>query len=279
MKLTHYSNFLKWDSKIQNNGILPIAKINSIKFVDVYFKYPNTDQFVLDGINLTINEEEKLALVGLNGAGKSTLIKLLLRLYEPTKGKILINDIPIEEYELSNLRKQFGIIFQDFNRYNLTLREVVTISDLNNQNNDTDIIRACRNADIDIDDKTIFPQGLDTQIGKIFNKDGAELSGGQWQKLAIARAYFNQSSFMIFDEPNAALDPQSENRVIMNMKNLCNQKGCLLVTHRLSAVFFADKIAVINNGKVEEYGTHEELMSIDGQYKELFITQSSKYHF
>lgn len=279
MKLTHYKNFLSWKSNIEDSGSRKLEKIETIDFENVSFQYPNTNIQIIKNISLHIGKNEKLALVGLNGAGKTTLIKLLLRLYEPSSGKIYINKINISEYSIESLRKQFGIIFQEFCRYNFTLREMIAMSDISQINNDEQIIKACDNSDIDVSDITIFPDRLETVLGKIFKKDGVELSVGQWQKLAIGRSYFNDSSFMIMDEPNSALDPEAENRVLQNIAKACHDKGGIIITHRLSSISIADKIAVINSGIITEYGTHEELMEKKGEYYKLFTFQSSKYQF
>lgn len=277
MRLTHYSDFLKWKPNISEEGVLPLNKIETVEFRNVSFTYPFTSKEVLKDINFKINENEKIALVGVNGSGKSTLIKLLLRLYEPTKGEILINGINIKEYDATGLHDNFGVVFQDFNRYNLPLREVVALSDLSSQDDDGRIKRACDNADIPIDAGNMFTNGCETVLGKIFDKNGVVLSGGQWQKIAIAQAYFKTSNFMIMDEPNAALDPEAENRVFKKLQELSKDKSGIVITHRLSSVFIADRIIVLNNGEVEEIGTHSELILKNGIYKKLFETQAEKY--
>ena len=279
MKLTHYKNFLSWKSNIDDSGNKTLNEIDTIDFNNVSFQYPNTNKQILKNISIHINKKEKLALVGLNGAGKTTLIKLLLRLYEPSSGNIYINNVNIKEYRIESLRKQFGIVFQEFCKYNFSLREMIAMSNINQINNDEQMKKACDSSDIDINNTTIFPQKFETFLGKIFSKNGVELSGGQWQKLAIARAYFNNSSFMIMDEPNSALDPEAENRIIQNIGEACHDKGGIIVTHRLSSIAIADKIAVINDGVITEYGTHEDLMKYHGEYFKLFTFQSSKYQF
>ena len=277
MRLTQYADFLKWEPKIDETGTRKISNIEKIEFKNVSFTYPNTNKPVLDNINFTIHDKEKIALIGVNGAGKSTLIKLLLRLYDPTDGEIIINGYNIKEYDVKMLRSLFGVVFQDYNKYSLAVRETVSITDLADKDNDERIKLACQNADIEISAENGFLNGFDTQLGRSFDKNGAVLSGGQWQKLAIAQAYFKQSGFMIMDEPNAALDPEAENRVFMNLNDLSRNKGAIIITHRMSSVIIADRIVLLDGGKVAEVGTHSELMALNGRYKQLFTTQASKY--
>lgn len=277
MRLSHYSDFLAWKTNVEEEGFLPLTHIDSIDFVNVSFIYPNTEKTVLKNINLHIGKNEKLAVVGVNGAGKSTLVKLLLRLYDPAGGEILINGINIKEYDINSLRYNFGVVFQDYNKYSLTLRETISLTNLQEKENDEKIIKACENADIDIKTDARFAGGLETQLGKSFDKKGVEMSGGQWQKIAISQAYFKNNNFMIMDEPNAALDPDAENKVFIKMQELCKDKGAIIITHRMSSVFMADKIILINNGVVEEEGTHEALMKNNGLYKDLFSKQADKF--
>ena len=268
MRLTHYADFLKWKSQVDTSGTINIDHIQSIEFKNVSFLYPNSNRIVL---------KEKIALIGINGAGKSTIIKLLLRLYDPTSGEILINGRDIKEYDLEKLRNLFGVVFQDYNKYSLTVREIVAMTDIDDKINDERILEACKKADLDITIDSGFVNGLDTQLGKSFDKDGVVLSGGQWQKLAIAQAYFKDCDFMIMDEPNAALDPEAEDRVFKNFNDLCKDKGGIIITHRMSSVFIADRIVLLEGGRIAEIGSHFELMNLGGKYKQLFMTQASKY--
>lgn len=275
MKLSHYTDFLKWTSLLNKSGSRELQKIQTVEFCNVSFKYPNTDIDILNNVSFKIGENEKIALVGANGSGKSTLVKLLLRLYDPTEGEILINGINIKEYDLKSLHDCFGVVFQDFNRYYLPIKEVVAMAQLEDQENTTKLAQACENADIDL--HTHFSNGAETILGKIFDKNGVVLSGGQWQKVAIAQAYFKDSSFIIMDEPNASLDPDSENRMFTKLQDLCQDKAGLVITHRLSSVFIADKIVVLDKGCIEEIGTHEELMCNEKLYKKMFELQAEKY--
>lgn len=275
MKLSHYEDFLNFENHIVNDGTLELKDIWRIEFKNVCFKYPHTESFVLSDINFTIDKHEKIALVGANGSGKSTLVKLLLRLYDTTSGEILINSENIKKYTLESLHNCFSIVFQDFNRYNFSLKDAITISDIGRKDKTNEIYTACENANIDINGS--FKNGIDTFLGKIFDKNGVELSGGQWQKIAIAQAYFKKSNFVIMDEPNSSLDPASEDKMFKNLQKLTNEKGGLIITHRLSSVFIADRIVVLENGMVEEIGTHDVLMQQDKLYKKMFNLQAEKY--
>ena len=277
MRLTKYAEFLKTEPIVKNVGTRSIDAVNTIEFKNVTFSYPMTNRVVLRNISFTIQKNESLALVGLNGAGKSTIIKLILRLYDPDEGEILINGINIKEYDISSYYKCIGVVFQDFCRYQLMIREAVALSDIDRLNDDKRILSACQNADIDV--STIAPdKGIDTYLGKMFDSNGVELSGGNWQKIAIAQAYFKKSSLMLFDEPNAALDPNAERRLFEKMANLSKDKCVIYVTHRLSSTTTADQIIVVNNGVCQEKGTHSQLMEQKELYYELFNKQAEYYH-
>jgi ABC-type bacteriocin/lantibiotic exporter with double-glycine peptidase domain len=276
LRLTNFNNFLKWETRVKNHGQQKIRTIDSIEFKDVCFTYPKTSGKVLDGVSFSIGRNEKIALVGVNGAGKSTVVKLLLRLYDADSGEVLVNGINIREYDIGSLRKAIGVVFQDYNRYLLPINEAVAISDINGTNDEQRVKEALDNADFNIDGGN-FPHGIHTSLSKLFTDDGVELSGGQWQKLAIAQAYFKKSAFLIMDEPSAALDPAAEHRIFHKMKNLCKDKGAIFITHRLSCVSAADRIIVINSGRCTEAGTHKELMELNGVYARLFTYQAEKY--
>ncbi len=276
MRLSKYTEFLKCEPLVKNTGNKIIKEIDNIEFVDVTFTYPNTKRTILQNISFKIQKNQSLALVGLNGAGKSTIVKLILRLYDPNEGVILVNGINIKEYDIKSYYKCIGVVFQDFCRYNLRLRETVALSDIEHVSNDKRILEACKNADFDISilNKT---DGIDTYLGKVFDVNGVELSGGNWQKIAIAQAYFKNSSLMVFDEPNSALDPEAEQRIFEKMNNLSQNKCVVYVTHRLSSATSANQILVIHDGKCFEKGTHNELMALKGVYHTLFNKQAEHY--
>lgn len=275
MRLTNFDAFMAWKPQIRNNGKRVLDRIRTIEFRHVSFRYPKTRQLVLQDINFVIEEQEKVALVGVNGAGKSTIIKLLLRLYDSEDGQILINGTDIREYTLESLHGAMGVVFQDFNQYLLQLDQAVAVSSPLEPVDEQRIAAALEKADFAVDKR--FAGGMRTYLGKIFDEEGVVLSGGQWQKLAIAQAYYRQSSAMILDEPNASLDPEAEYHLFEKLKDLCSDKIALFITHRLSCVSMADKIIVINHGRCEEIGTHEQLMDNNGTYAKLYTYQAEKY--
>lgn len=277
-KLTNFSNFMNFSSNIDNCGKRSLKKINNIEFCNVSFKYPNTKNEVLKNINFILNTGEITAIVGENGAGKSTIIKLLLRLYEPTYGKILINGIDIKEYKLESLHKAIGVVFQDFNTYELTLRESVALSDIDHLAQDEEIIEACEKAGFLLE-KNRFKSGIDTYIGKSFDSDGVVLSGGQKQKLAIASSFFKKCSYYIMDEPNSALDPVSENELLSKLEIMSKESGALFITHKLSIMLLTDKIIVLNKGQIVGTGTHSNLMTNNSIYRNLYLSQAKNYKY
>ena len=276
LRLLKFEEFLAWPCEIQDNGALMLEQIESIEFKNVCFKYPHSNQMTLFNLSFKTEINEKVALVGVNGAGKTTIVKLLLRLYDPCSGEILINGNNIQKYQLESLRKSIGVVFQDFNRYAMKLRDAVSISDLSHSNDDKRIENALNAADLKLDER--FVSGTETYLGKIFEETGVELSGGQWQKIAIAQAYFKDSKYMILDEPSASLDPVSEHYLFDRMDDLCKNCGALFITHRLSCVSSADKIIMIENGSCIGSGTHEYLMQNVQPYADLYNLQASKYN-
>ena len=276
IKLNNFKSFLGWKTKLVTNGKMKIKSPVVIEFRNVSFKYPDTERYILKEVSFKIDKYEKVALVGLNGAGKSTIIKLMLRLYDPTEGTIFINSINIKEYDIEGLRKTFGVVFQDFCCYALKLRENITIADIENDTDDETITAACHAAGMDALLKK-FSNNLDIYLTKQFDDKGEELSGGEWQKIAIARAYFQNSEFMIMDEPTSSLDPEAEYAMFETLTNLCKKKGAIFISHRLSSVTMADRILVLENGKIIESGSHKELMQNKGQYAHLFTLQAERY--
>lgn len=276
LKLTNYRIFLNLIPKIKKQGNL-IPKSNlEIEFRNVYFTYPTSDRQILNNVSFKINSCEKVALVGLNGAGKSTIIKLILRLYDPTDGEILVNGINIKDYDICEYRKNFGVVFQDFVNYSFSLRDSIAISDIDKKSDDRKIYYACKAAGIENVVKRLS-KGLNTYLTKQFDDSGEELSGGEWQKVSIARAYFKDSKFMIMDEPSAALDPEAEYSMFETLANLCENKGTLIISHRLSSVVMADRIIVLEKGRLVESGSHSELLHKNGRYAQLFNLQAERY--
>ena len=244
-------------------------------FEDVGFRYPGAEGWAVRHLSFTLKAGEVVALVGENGAGKTTLVKLLTRLYDPDEGRILLDGHDLREYDLDALRGNMGVIFQDFVRYNLSAADNIAVGRIEARD---DRARIERSASRSQADEVIakLPARYDQMIGKRF-KNGVELSGGEWQKIAIARAYMREAEVLILDEPTAALDARSEYEVFRRFKELSHGKTAILISHRFSSVRMADRILVLADGKVEAAGTHDELVSQPGRYSELFELQAAGY--
>jgi ATP-binding cassette subfamily B protein len=244
-------------------------------FEDVGFRYPGAERWAVRHLSFTLKAGEVIALVGENGAGKTTLVKLLARLYDPDEGRILLDGHDLREYDLDSLRGNIGVIFQDFVRYHLTAAENIAVGRIEARADRERIVEAARRS---LADEVIarLPQGYDQVIGKRF-RTGIELSGGEWQKIGIARAYMRDAQVLILDEPTAALDARSEFEVFQRFKELSAGKTAVLISHRFSTVRMADRILVLDQGRIEAAGTHDELMTQRGRYAELFELQASGY--
>lgn len=275
---SEYDDFIKFStiSAEQRGGREDITKKKiSIRFDNVSFKY--NDKMVLQNVSFEWNEGENIALIGKNGSGKSTLIKLLCGLYECDEGCIYINGINVKEYSQPALYKLFGVVYQDFCHYQLKLRDIIAAQNLSEKDNDKDLWLAFQMAGGD-DFKYILSNGMDTPLGREYDKDGVELSGGQWQKIAIARNYFGKRRFKIFDEPASALDVMSEQKIVENILDCgIENESNLIISHRLSIGLLVDKILYLENGRLVEQGTHDELIHSNGRYAEMFKLQSDKY--
>ncbi|MBD0823551.1 ABC transporter ATP-binding protein [Aestuariibaculum marinum] len=262
-------------SKTEEDMPLPKSIKEGFEFKNVYFSYPGSDHEILKDINFTLKAGEKLAFVGQNGAGKTTLTKLLLRFYEPTSGDILLDGININRFNKAEYQAFFGVIFQDFFRYEFTIKENIAIGDINELDNQTKIENA---AELSLADSVVneLKLGYNQQLGKRF-ANGQDLSGGQWQKVALARAYMKNAEVMILDEPTSALDAKAESDVFTRFIGLTEGKTSIIISHRFSTVRQADRILVLEDGKVLELGTHEELMRNDNLYAHLFSLQAEGY--
>ena len=249
---------------------------HTIEFKNVSFRYPETDKDVLKNINLTIRPGETAVLVGLNGAGKTTFIKLLTRLYDPTEGVILLDGKDLREYDQKELYAMFGIIFQDFGKYALSVKDNITLGDVSRERSMEDVVKAARAANAE-EYILRLSRGYDTPLMKYFERDGIEPSIGQWQKLAIARAFYSTSDILILDEPTASLDPMAEQEIFNQFDELRRDKTTIFVSHRLSSATVATKIIVLEYGELVEEGTHRELMEKRGKYYDLFSTQARRY--
>jgi ATP-binding cassette, subfamily B, bacterial len=244
-------------------------------FEDVGFRYPDAERWAVRHLSFTLHAGEVLALVGENGAGKTTLVKLITRLYDPDEGRILLDGHDLREYDLNALRGNMGVIFQDFVRYNLSAGDNIAVGKIAARGDHDRIERAARRSQAD-QVITRLPTGYQQMIGKRF-KNGVELSGGEWQKIAIARAYMREAAVLVLDEPTAALDARSEFEVFKRFKELSDGKTAVLISHRFSSVRMADRILVLADGMVEAAGTHDELMAQPGRYSELFELQAAGY--
>ncbi|MBC7691780.1 MAG: ABC transporter ATP-binding protein [Methylotenera sp.] len=246
-----------------------------IEFRNVSYQYASTGVWALKDVNLVIHAREKLALVGENGAGKTTLIKLLTRLYEPTGGAVLLAGRDLREYDLTSLRKATGVIFQDFVKYQLSLEENIGFGSIDELSDHEKIVKAAERGGAD-DLLPDLKQGWETVLGSWF-KGGQELSGGQWQKVALSRAFMRNASILVLDEPTSALDAEKEYEIFHRFRELTEGKIALLVSHRFSTVRMADRIAVLKDGGILELGSHEELVRLGGTYARLFEMQAQGY--
>ena len=248
---------------------------DGVVFENVGFRYPDKEDWALRGVSLRIGANERVALVGENGAGKTTLVKLLARLYDPTEGRILLDGIDLREYDVDELRGMIGVIFQDFVRYDLKVRENIAVGQIDAIGDQPRIVRA---AEMSLADGVIagLESGLDHMLGRRF-KGGANLSGGEWQKVGLARAYMRDAQILILDEPTASLDARAEYQVFERFADLTEGRMAVLISHRFSTVRMADRIVVLENGTVIEDGTHDELLLLAGRYEELFTLQAAGY--
>ena len=275
-RLIELQEFMDIEPEVEKSGTLKPSDNPKIKFCNVSFRYPNAEQYVLKDCSFTIEPHEKIGLIGLNGAGKSTIIKLMFRFYDPEEGCIKLDGVDLKEYDIYAVRKVFGVLFQDFVTYCLPLREIIALSDFDERFNDEKLKKAC---DISGASEVIkdWENGYDSVLGRYYADNGKDLSGGQWQLVGLARAYFKDSEYMILDEPSAALDPISEDRIFEQLYHLSEGESSVTISHRLSNTTLADKILVIGDGHIIEQGSHFELLKQNGKYAELFNLQASKY--
>jgi ATP-binding cassette subfamily B protein len=245
------------------------------EFRRVSFAYPQSQQYVLKNLNFHLAPHDKIALVGSNGAGKTTLVKLILRLYEPSEGEILLDGINLREYDVEDLRREIGIIFQDYMRYDMRLRENIGFGQIDFLSDDSRLEFAAHKSGASCLIERL-PAGFDQMLGRRFDS-GVELSGGEWQKVALARAYMRTPQLLILDEPTATLDANAEYEVFRRFLGLTENRPAILISHRFSTVRMAERIIVLANGNIQEEGSHEELLALRGRYARLFEMQAAGY--
>lgn len=276
--LDPFMEFMSLPDEGQAGGSLKFeGEVETIEFKNVSFKYPGSDKLVLKDISFKINKGEKISIVGLNGAGKTTLVKLICRLYRPTKGQILINGRDIFEYEHKSYMDKIAAVFQDFKLFNFTIEENITCKEA-----DKDTERAMELIEeVGLRENIeSLPNGIKSLFGKAYDESGIEMSGGESQKIAIARALYKDASLVILDEPTAALDPLAEADIYENFNNLVGEKTAIYISHRMSSSVFCDKILVIDEGSISDFDTHENLMKKeDSLYYKLYKTQAINYQY
>ncbi len=262
------------DADLINEGdIAEIPDSVEVRFEHMYFKYPNTDKYIYEDFNFTIKRGERLAIVGVNGAGKTTLVKLMCGLYKPAKGHIYINDIDINDYKKETLYDIFGTVFQDFAIMAFPIKQNVAAAESVDEKRVMDVLDS-----VGLKNKIgSLPKGADTMMLKIIDEEGVDLSGGERQKLAIARALYKDAPMVIMDEPTAALDALAEADIYENFSRLVEGKTAVYISHRLASTKFCDKIALFDGKGVKEYGTHDELMAKKGTYYDMFVIQGKYY--
>ena len=253
----------------------PRPVTRGFEFRNVSFTYPGTDRRILSDFNFTLIPGERVALIGENGQGKTTVVKLITRLYDPTEGQILLDGVDLREYDLASLHTEIGVIFQDFMRYEMTARENISVGRIELPHTQDEIESAAhRSLASDVIDR--LHSGYDQMLGRRF-EGGVDLSGGEWQKIALARAYLRDAQLLILDEPTAALDARSEFEVFERFSELTLDKMALLISHRFSTVKMADRIVVLEGGRIVEQGTHAQLIALTGRYAEMFELQAASY--
>ena len=275
--LTDLLAFFDMQPTIQSKpDALPAPRpiVRGFEFRNVSFRYPGSSRLVLDGLNFHLRPGERVALIGENGEGKTTIVKLITRLYDPTEGQVLLDGIDLKEYRLEDLYREIGVIFQDFMRYEMTARENIAVGRIEEIDDLAMLEAAARKSLADAVIAKIG--GYDQMLGRRF-ETGVDLSGGEWQKVALARAYLRDAQLLILDEPTAALDARSEFEVFQRFAELTAGKMALFISHRFSTVRMADRIVVLANGKIAEEGSHDQLARLGGRYKEMFELQAASY--
>ena len=276
-KIAYYRDFFGYENHFNHGegSALPKEAVK-IELKDVWYKYEGAEDYTLKGVNLTIDAGESLALVGINGAGKTTLVKLICGMYVPTKGQILVNGRPISDYNIEEYYLMISAVFQEIRAVAFTIFEFVASVDMERNNAREDAVAAMKAAGI-WEKIEALPNGMDTHLQKGVYEDGVDLSGGELQKLVLARAIYKNGSILILDEPTAALDPIAENNLYLRYRELTEGKTSVYISHRFASTRFCDRIVLLGDGVVQESGSHDELMKLDGQYAYMFGVQSKYY--
>ena len=278
--IDNLKTFLNFEPQIDEtkDGLEPPQNVETLEFKNVSFSYIGQEELALKNVSLTMRKGVRHALVGINGSGKSTLIKLMMRFYDPTEGEILLNGIDIKEFDVKKYRELIGAAFQDFALFSATVGENVLMRELASDEDRECVISALKESDV-YDKISSLEKGIDTVLTKEFDNEGAELSGGERQKIAIARAFAKNSPIVILDEPSSALDPIAEYKMFKTVNRLCEGENTLsvIVSHRLSSAAMYDRLFVFQNGELKEEGTHKELLENKGIYADMFLKQARNY--
>ncbi|MGW9125707.1 ABC transporter ATP-binding protein [Paenibacillus chitinolyticus] len=275
--VSYFFQFLELpdEYKPRRPKLFPSPLKKSIEIKQLSFKYPSHNDYVLENVSFKINIGEKIAIVGDNGAGKSTLAKCLVGLYEVENGKIIFDDIELREMDLAEYRNHVAVLFQDFVHYYLKIRENIAVGNISKLQDDNELKLAAEMANLtNLVNKC--EDGLDTELGNLF-EEGTELSGGQWQKVALSRVFLRNAEIIVLDEPTASLDPMTEAEIFKQFINAAKNKTAIFITHRLGSCRFADRILVLKNGRIVEQGSHNELIYSKGEYARMFHTQAHNY--
>ena len=275
-KIEYYNKFKSWKSNLGDDGTITIKSIQSIVFDNVSFTYPYTQKQVLSNVSFCIKKGQKVGIIGKNGSGKTTIIKLLLRLYKPTSGRILVNGIDIQEYKIRSYYKLVSGFMQEYVNYCFELKENIKTADIERISSDNDILEACKKSDAYSFIST-WENGMREYLTKSFDASGKELSGGQWQKIALSRFFYRNAELRIMDEPSSSIDIESEKKIFDNVLHSNKKNTIIIISHRLSNIKDMDMIIVIEDGKIVEKGKHESLMERKGTYYTLFNIQKEKF--
>jgi ABC transporter, ATP-binding protein len=275
--INYIFEYIKEDNILNDENLgIEEKEMHVICFNDVSFSYPGSDDYALKNINIEFNTGQTICLVGENGSGKTTFSKLLLRIYDPTEGQILLDGIDLKKYRIDELRKFFGVLFQDYIKYSDTVYNNIAFGNIENAKDEQSVIATSKLAGVDAFVEK-FDLGYSTNLSRMFYEDAIEPSGGQWQKIAIARAAFSDASVIVLDEPTAALDPKSEVKMYETFKSISEMKSTIIISHRMYITKLADKVILLNNGEIVEEGSFEELIQLKKEFYSMYKIQADSY--